>query len=67
MAHTSIIVGKGAAQILRTQLIRFCYAQLNPLRWSGSVLIRLPVAAKIALQSAGKVGGSVGSPRPVGA
>jgi hypothetical protein len=43
------------------------YAQLNPLRCSGSVLIRLPVAAKMALQTAGKIGGKVGSPKPVGA
>jgi hypothetical protein len=42
-------------------------AQLNPLRWSGRVRILLPVAAKMALLTAGKVGGSVGSPRPVGA
>ena len=28
--------------------------------------MRLPVAAKIALQSAGMTGGSAGSPRPVG-
>lgn len=32
----------------------------------GSVRIRLPVAAKIALQSAGIAGGSGGSPSPVG-
>src|SRR5579863_10003872 len=43
------------------------HAQLNPLRWSGSVRMRLPVAAKMALPSAASVGGSVGSPRPVGA
>jgi hypothetical protein len=42
-------------------------AQLNPLRCSGRVRILLPVAAKMALLTAGKVGGSVGSPRPVGA
>ena len=42
-------------------------AQLNPFRWSGKIRILLPVAAKMALLTAGKVGGSVGSPRPVGA
>jgi len=42
-------------------------AQLNPLRWSGRVRILLPVAAKIALPIAGRIGGSVGSPSPVGA
>ena len=42
------------------------YAQENPLFCSGSVLTRLPVAAKMALQIAGKIGGSVGSPNPVG-
>jgi hypothetical protein len=42
-------------------------AQLNPLFCNGIVLIRLPVAAKIAFVTAGKMGGSVGSPRPVGA
>ena len=33
---------------------------------NGSDRIRLPVAAKIALQSAGTTGGSAGSPMPVG-
>jgi hypothetical protein len=42
------------------------YAQLNPLLFNGSVLIRFPVAAKIAFVIAGKTGGSVGSPSPVG-
>ena len=42
-------------------------AQLNPLLCKGSVRIRFPVAAKIALLTAGKIGGSVGSPSPVGA
>src|SRR6266568_1312972 len=41
-------------------------AQLNPLRASGRVRMRLPVAAKMALPTAGRMGGSVGSPRPVG-
>jgi hypothetical protein len=34
--------------------------------FSGNLLIRLPVAAKIALVNAGAVGGSAGSPMPVG-
>jgi hypothetical protein len=42
-------------------------AQLNPLFFSGSVLTRFPVAAKIAFVTAGRIGGSVGSPSPVGA
>ena len=33
---------------------------------SGSERIRVPVLAKIALQTAGRIGGSVGSPSPVG-
>ena len=42
------------------------YAQLNPCFASGSERMRSPVAAKIALQTAGRIGGSAGSPRPVG-
>ena len=42
-------------------------AQLKPLRCRGRVRMRLPVAAKMALATAGRIGGSVGSPRPVGA
>ncbi len=42
------------------------YAQLNPCLASGSERTRLPVAAKIALQSAGGTGGNAGSPSPVG-
>src|SRR5262245_42832571 len=41
-------------------------ASRNPLFDSGSVRSRLPVAAKIALLTAGSTGGSAGSPRPVG-
>src|SRR5262245_7005271 len=41
-------------------------ARRNPLFDSGRVLSRLPVAAKIALLTAGSTGGSAGSPRPVG-
>src|SRR5688572_22257868 len=36
-----------------------------PLFDSGIVRILLPVAAKIALATAGRIGGSAGSPRPV--
>ena len=53
--------------VVQTAAALFPYAQLNPLLFSGRVLIRLPVAAKMALQIAGKTGGSVGSPKPVGA
>src|SRR5579859_7341350 len=42
-------------------------AKLNPLLFSGSVLTRLPVAAKMALATAGRIGGRTGSPSPVGA
>src|SRR6266446_3937719 len=41
-------------------------AQLKPLLESGSERIRLPVTAKMALVSAGIMGGSAGSQRPVG-
>jgi hypothetical protein len=41
-------------------------AQLKPLFDSGRVRILLPVAAKMALVTAGKTGGKVGSPKPVG-
>ena len=40
------------------------YAQLKPLFDSGSERTRLPVAAKMALVTAGRIGGSDGSPRP---
>jgi hypothetical protein len=42
------------------------YAQLNPCFASGSDRIRVPVAAKIALHTAGSSGGIDGSPNPVG-
>ncbi len=42
------------------------YAQLKPCCLIGSERIRFPVAAKIALQTAGATGGIAGSPRPVG-
>lgn len=42
------------------------YAQSNECFDSGSDRIRFPVAAKMALQSAGTAGGKAGSPRPVG-
>src|SRR5512144_28166 len=42
------------------------YAQRKPCLDSGSERIRLPDAAKIALHAAGKIGGSGGSPSPVG-
>ena len=42
------------------------YAQLNPDFESGKVRIRLPVAPKMALATAGRTGGKAGSPKPVG-
>ena len=39
-------------------------AQLRSWFFSGSERIRLPVAAKIALQTAGAIGGTPGSPMP---
>src|SRR3954468_4549438 len=42
------------------------YAKLNPLRFRGKVRMRFPVAAKMAFATAGRIGGSVGSPNPVG-
>ena len=42
------------------------YAQSYPCFESGSERMRSPVAVKIALQTAGRIGGSAGSPRPVG-
>jgi hypothetical protein len=42
------------------------YAQLNPCFESGIDRIRVPVAAKIALHTAGSGGGIDGSPSPVG-
>lgn len=41
------------------------YAQLRSVLLNGSVRIRFPVAAKIALHTAGARGGNAGSPRPV--
>jgi hypothetical protein len=42
------------------------YAQLKPCFASGIDRIRVPVAAKIALHTAGSNGGMDGSPKPVG-
>ena len=42
------------------------YASLMPAFDSGSWRTRLPVAAKMALLTAGSTGGSAGSPNPVG-
>ncbi len=41
-------------------------AKLKPLRAMGRVRIRLPLAAKTAFAMAPRIGGSDGSPRPVG-
>src|SRR5579871_2716658 len=42
------------------------YAQLKPDFEMGSERTRLPVAVKMALATAGRIGGRAGSPRPVG-
>lgn len=42
------------------------YAQRKPCFTSGSERIGCPVAAKMALHTAGKIGGNAGSPSPVG-
>src|ERR1041384_1157657 len=42
------------------------YASRNPCFDNGSWRTRVPVAAKIALLTAGSTGGSAGSPNPVG-
>src|SRR4030095_15066430 len=42
------------------------HAHLNPCFTSGNERTRVPVALKIALQTAGRIGGSAGSPHPVG-
>ena len=42
------------------------YAQRKPCFVSGSDRTRVPDAAKMALVTAGRIGGSDGSPRPVG-
>src|ERR1700675_877586 len=42
------------------------YAQLNPCLDSGTERILFPVTSKIALHTADRIGGSAGSPRPVG-
>ena len=42
------------------------YAKLKPCFVIGIVRMRSPVAAKIALHTAGKTGGNAGSPNPVG-
>jgi hypothetical protein len=42
------------------------YAQLKPSFDNGSLRGRLPVAEKMALATAGRIGGMEGSPNPVG-
>jgi hypothetical protein len=42
------------------------YAKLKPCFVIGNVRMRSPVAVKIALLTAGKIGGKAGSPNPVG-
>jgi hypothetical protein len=57
----------GLNERLSDYALSHLHAQLNPLLWSGRVRILLPVAANMALPIAGRIGGSVGSPSPVGA
>src|SRR5512134_460783 len=59
----SIGVGVGVGVQLRP---RGNYAQRKPCFESGSDRTRVPDAAKIAFAIAGRIGGSDGSPRPVG-
>lgn len=54
------------AVILITSLTKDFYAKLKPCFVIGSVRMRSPVAVNIALQTAGKIGGREGSPKPVG-
>src|SRR5215510_14378732 len=42
------------------------YAQLYPCLANGRERTRVPVAAKMAFATAGRIGGSEGSPKPVG-
>jgi len=42
------------------------HAQVKPCLESGRERMRFPVMAKIALQTAGSMGGRAGSPKPVG-
>jgi hypothetical protein len=42
------------------------YAKLKPCFVIGNVRMRSPVAVKIALLIAGRIGGKAGSPNPVG-
>ena len=48
----------------RAEMIAYDHRKLSPA--NGSVRIRLPVAAKIALHTAGAAAGRPGSPKPVG-
>ncbi len=59
----NVLRASGRAESLKPKA---SYAHLNPCFEIGSDRMRLPVAAKIAFASAGIVGGSAGSPRPVG-
>src|SRR5262245_22238869 len=56
----------GAASHGRGIGTRIAQAQLNPFFLSGRDRTRSPHAAKIALATAGRIGGSDGSSRPVG-
>lgn len=61
-----IVADVGIAGGARTpsELLRYDHLKLSPA--NGSVRMRLPVAAKIALHTAGAAAGRPGSPKPVG-
>jgi hypothetical protein len=50
----------------RPQTRTTTHARLSISCWIGNDRMRLPVAAKIALHTAGAIGGTPGSPTPVG-
>ena len=52
--------------LLHASLTTCFYAKLKPCFVIGIVRMRSPVAVKIALQTAGRIGGNAGSPKPVG-
>ena len=64
--YGSIFGGTGRIPLPRAGLVRLRYDQRKPLFESGRVRMRLPVAVKMAFATAGKIGGSAGSPNPVG-
>ena len=55
----------GNTEFAHYPILRF-YAQVKPCLESGRERMRFPVSVKIALQTAGRMGGRAGSPKPVG-